>query len=396
MTRARIWGILKRAQTGPICPEREFTLTKYWTRLKELVKQYDIRYDGESAVPTDDTLLDDAFAAGMELLLDTGVLCINVERIIKLERNEIQETLSNLPGKGTLGEGEDAVTYRHLGLEDSGLPRVVGGPTGTPISEDMAVKIYESYAKEPVVDVLYLGFPVSVEGAEVRSGSPLELHAEIANIAHARIATRKVGRPGMPIFGSCLPSLAVDLGATSSEFGYKKTDLRIVGPKPQLKVDYDTLIRASFYMENGLKVYAWGSGNIGGISGGAETSAVTTIAECIASQVLFQPLLNWSGVTNISYVPWAGNSDKQNIWATSLATGALTRNTNMILSVGCYTYAGPCTPMCLQEIGTETIAACSVGAHAYGPAPNGGRILNHCTGHGIKIPRRGRSSCSGD
>ena len=64
LTRARIWGILKRAQTGPICPEREFTLTKYWTRLKELVKQYDIRYDGESAVPTDDTLLDDVFAAG--------------------------------------------------------------------------------------------------------------------------------------------------------------------------------------------------------------------------------------------------------------------------------------------------------------------------------------------
>ena len=57
----------------------------------------------------------------------------------------------------------------------------------------------------------------------------------------------------MPIFGSCLPSLAVDLGATSSEFGYKKTDLRIVGPKPQLKVDYDTLIRASFYMENGSR-----------------------------------------------------------------------------------------------------------------------------------------------
>ena len=49
------------------------------------------------------------------------------------------------------------------------------------------------------------------------------------------------------------------------------------------------------------------AGILGASLEGLRSSAVTTIAECIASRVLFQPLLNWSGVTNISYVPWAGS-----------------------------------------------------------------------------------------
>jgi methylamine--corrinoid protein Co-methyltransferase len=381
MVRARIWNLLKRAETGSICSEQEFTLKKYWPRVKELQKEYDIKYDSEHIVPTDDTLLDDVFRAGLNLLLDVGVMCVDTNRVIKFEESEIREIFRNLPKEGTLGEGKDAVTLQHHELEDVRPSIVIGGAGSIPISEEMAIKIYQSYAMEPVVDIVFLGAPATIEGATVRSGSPLELHAEICNIAWARTATRKAGRPGMPIYGSVFPSVVTDLGASSPEYGYRKTDLRCLWPLPELKVDYPTLCRVVHFMEYGCHASTCGDGNIGGISGGLETSLITAVAECLATQVLFQPLINWAGILNIvACPPWIAETDIKSMWGTFLATAAINKNTNMILFAGCYTYAGPCTEMCLRETAAVTIGGTSVGGHAYLPAPNSGMVLDHCTG----------------
>lgn len=375
-----IWNILRKAETGPISPEKDFILKRYWPRVEELAKEHDIKYDPDNVVPTDETLIDDVFRAGLDLLLDVGVFCADTNRIMEFEEGEVKEALRDVTSKGTLGEGKDAVTYRHREFEDKRAPVNLGGPTGTPLSEEMAIKIYQSYAMEPMVDLIYMGVPVTIEGVTVKPSSPHELHAELCNIAWARTATRKAGRPGMPLYGCCLPGLPTDMSASSPEYGYRKTDLRCLWLLPQMKVDYQSLIRAIHFMEYGCYGSTAGIGYIGGLSGGPETSMITAVAECLAASILFRPLLNWSTPLNTLYEPWVSESDIMSMWGANLATTAVNKNTGIILSVGCYTYAGPCTEMCLREIAAETIGGTAIGAHAYGPGPNSGLILDHCTG----------------
>lgn len=205
MINTKVWDILNRVWTGPFCLEKEFLLKKYWPRVNELVKEYGIKYNPETLVSTDTSLMDDVFRAGLNLLLDVGFLCADTSRIIKFEEGEIKEALRNLPAEGTLGEGKDAVTLRPHKLGDKRPPVVIGGPTGGPLSEDMALKIYLSYAKEPSVNVLYVGFLETMDGMAVTANSHLELKAEMQNISLARLATRMCGRSGMPLEGSSCP-----------------------------------------------------------------------------------------------------------------------------------------------------------------------------------------------
>jgi methylamine--corrinoid protein Co-methyltransferase len=375
------WDIWRRIETGPMCSEKEFTLRRYWPKVKQLAREYEIQFDANSIVPTDDTLIDDVYQAGLDLLLDVGIQCADTSRIIKMEESEIKQTLRHLPSEGTLGEGKDAVTLRHRGIEDQRPPGNIGGPTGVPLSEQMARKIYQSYAQEPTLDVLFVGAPKDVEGLTVRVNSPLEAHAEICNIAWARSSARKVGRPGMPIYGSCLPSLATDLNA-SQEYGYRKTDLRALWPLPHLRVDFVTLTRALHFAEYGCHCSTTGSALMGGLAGGPETSVITTIAECLATAVLFQPLVTATVATNTSYSPYVTDSDRESLWVGNLGVAAFTRNTHLLMGgSGCYTFAGPCTEMCLREIAAESIGLVSVGAsNGYGPATTSGLQLDHCTG----------------
>lgn len=376
----RMWDLFRRAETGPIIRERDFDLKRYWPRLKELIKEYDIKYDPENLVPTDDSLLEDAYNAGMNLLLDVGFLCVD-SRLITFEESEIKEALRNLPEKVMLGEGKDAVLFEHHYLEDKRLPTILSGPCGTPLSEEYALKIYQSYAKEPLVGVIYMGAPESIEGLPVKAGSPLELQAEMTNIALARTALRKAGRPGLALYGCCFPSLSVDMASSSPEYGYRKTDLRCLWLLPQMKVDYETLTRALHFAHYGIRTNSSGIGVIGGLAGGPEGAMVTSIAESLGITVLIHPSFH-AGVyiMNNLYSPWVGQSDMMSLWANCVAKASLNKKTHSFRSFGCYTYAGPCTEMCLWELAAESVAGAAVGAHPYGTAPNSGVITDHCTG----------------
>ena len=50
-------------------------------------------YDPDSIVPTDDSLLDDVFEAGMTLLLDAGFFCADTNRIIEFNEDEVKDAL---------------------------------------------------------------------------------------------------------------------------------------------------------------------------------------------------------------------------------------------------------------------------------------------------------------
>lgn len=217
--RARIWDIWRRAETGPICPVKRFDTRVYWPRLKEVVKEYGIQYDPEIIVPTDDTLIDDVYRAAMKLLLDVGVPCLDTERIIQLEEGEVKEMLRNKPRQVTLGEGKDAVTIVHRDLEDRRPPRILGRILGK-ITEGVALKVYQSFAQEPIIDIINPQPTFTLlEGLPIKAGSPFEMHAEICNLAYVRTALRRAGRPGMPLFGSPSATDTSNIGGVHRSMG---------------------------------------------------------------------------------------------------------------------------------------------------------------------------------
>ncbi|MEM2506842.1 MAG: monomethylamine:corrinoid methyltransferase, partial [Nitrososphaeria archaeon] len=102
--------VVERALTGEPCSERDFDLKIFSTKLREVLKEHDIKYDPENPIPSDDSLADDVFEAALEFYSQVGTYCTDTERIIKFDENEIKERLKTAPSQIVFGEGVDAGT----------------------------------------------------------------------------------------------------------------------------------------------------------------------------------------------------------------------------------------------------------------------------------------------
>lgn len=202
----------------------------------------------------------------------------------------------------------------------------------------------------------------------MKAGSPVEIQAELCNLAWLREATRRVGRPGMPLQGSTAVTACADIAGSSQEYGWRSLDARCVWLYPQLKTSYQSLCRAAHFMEYGTPGISWGTGYIGGLAGGPEGAAVTAVAETLAAQTLYQTTLDYVGPIHSLYL---GTSNRLTLWATPHSNAAVNKNTNhLTIGEGPYiTYAGPCTPMCLYEIAATTIGVTVTGGNPFGVAP---------------------------
>ena len=121
------WDVWARAETGPIIPVKEFELRVFFRTVQELVKKYGIKYDPESLVPMDDDLIDRVWKAGLELLINVGILCTDTERVIKFDEQEIKDTIKHVSGEVRLGAGKEAITMVHRDIADRRLPVILGG-----------------------------------------------------------------------------------------------------------------------------------------------------------------------------------------------------------------------------------------------------------------------------
>ncbi len=364
-----MWDIWERAETGPICPTRKFEIQVFFRKVQELVKKYDIKYDAESIVPTDDTLIDNVYQAGLELLLEVGVLCTDTERLIKFNEQEVNDALKAVPKELTIGQGKDAVNMVKREIEDKRLPVFMGGPDATPMSEDIPIKAYEAYAREPSVDLLFPGSLTEVRGIPVKGGSPLDMHAEKMNIAMMREACKRAGRPGLSCFGSTAAAAASITGACNPEWGYRQGDGIECQQMPEMKVNYNTLCMAEHCHYHGIFVSGGGSPVIGGLPGGPEGAAIASVAETLIMPTVYLADLCWMWVTDALH---PGFVARKPLWATSLVLAAMAKHTHFIRvsSTTAYTLAGPCTDMALYEMAAATITSVVSGADMMMP-PSG-------------------------
>ena len=100
--------ICARAETGPIVDEGQFDKRILPRKIQELTKEFNVKYNPNESVPTDDDLANRVFEAGKKLLLDVGIYCTDTNRIIRFTEDEITEAIKSVPSKITVGRGKYA------------------------------------------------------------------------------------------------------------------------------------------------------------------------------------------------------------------------------------------------------------------------------------------------
>jgi len=375
---ARLMDIIQRCLTGPIVDEQQFESEHVTLGLRRVVKQYDIHLDRSHVVNLDDGLADQVWEAALDFLVTCGVYCLDTGRVIQFNRQEIETILSEAPEEVLLGSGKDAVRERYRTLGETRPPLNMGGPVGTPVSEDLFLPLMLSYVQEPNVDVVCPGTLSTVHGCDIRTRSPLEIMAAWQECDQMMQVLNKAGRPGMAV--NCVQISISDVGFLSaiSRGGYRPTDMHTLGMISELKVNFEQLNKVAHAIYQGGIIDPFANPVYGGLGGGTEGIAVLLTAEMVALNLVFMAVCHGSSPTH----PFNFNDTGREIMqATSLSLQALARNSHLMTNMTVSPVGGPGTKTLLYECAAYT-TLCTVSgiSRILGPRSACGTVQDHVSG----------------
>lgn len=192
-----VYEVFERANSGPKVDEKEWDFQIVPQTAAKLRDKYNIKIDKKTIVPEDEELINNLFQAGLEMLEECGVYCIDTGRIIKYTREEILNKIKSAPDHFVFGEGKETNLIVPRSYDSDELPLIQGGPTGSPCSEEMFLPIHQSYAQEPIVGTIVDGVMQTIQGHDPRPGTPWEMLAVNAELLQIREAQKLAGRCGM-------------------------------------------------------------------------------------------------------------------------------------------------------------------------------------------------------
>ena len=166
--------------------------------LTALKQKYNLSF-GKDIIPEDKETKDNLFNAGLEMLVTTGFYCQDLGRVMHVTEEEVWEGIKKTPTKLILGEGKDIARFYPRHGNAPVKPIIQGGPTGSPISEDVFVQVMQSYAQEGVVDTLVNGVMTTIEGHPAKTRTPYEIRATMAELRATKEARVRAGRPGLGV-----------------------------------------------------------------------------------------------------------------------------------------------------------------------------------------------------
>ena len=369
--------IVERSENGPYMKESDFDLMLV-KRVRKLVKENGLFFDPQVLVRSDDDMADRLYEAALVLFVEIGAYNQTTERRILFARDEVEEIVAAQPNSVVLGAGKDAVLEQHRGVESLIPCRMHSGPTGTPSSERYHKLILQSCAQEPLVDCLGAGSVANYRGHLVVPGSPTEILAARRDAVEAREAVRKAGRPGMHIEDNASPlTCQGKMAALDPEIGLRPSDGLLVSQMVELKTDYDQLSRVAFMLNYGIHIIDLLVPLVGGMGGGAEGTALLTVAEHILGAVLYHPSYHFMGHMHLMRI---NNTGRMGLWIQAMAGQALSRNTPMVVANDIYCVSGTGTSELLWEIAAGAAIGAVCGLHQHGSGVRGGATLDQTTG----------------
>ena len=353
----RVLDVMEKALEGSPISENDYQLRRYAPAVKEKIREYGIRFDPATPVPSDDSLADDLFEAGLELLVDVGAYCMSTNRIISFTETEVREGLRNAPSKVFFGEGRDRKAMTPRKPEDSSPPWCLLGAAGGAVASDESfLTLMEGFAEIPLTNSITTPAITRVSGMRVRPASPLELFATMRNATLAREACNRVGREGKPLMNTLATAeSAISLAAAMQpRYGLRPSDGFMIASMDPMKVDFDRLNKVVMASSMGAPVGMDFSPLMGGYSGGPEGTALGTVASHMMGVLTLQTSYLIPFPLHLRYI---SNSSRELLWTISTMGQAISRNTHLLSLSLNYTAAGPCTMMCLQETSASVMSA---------------------------------------
>ena len=355
--------VLGEIHSGKICSEREFDLEVFSPKLQQVLKEHGIKFDPENPVPADNGLADDVWNAAVDFYNDVGTYCLDTERIVRFEENEIALTLKTAPREFIFGEGNQRKTLTQRRPEDKTPPWCFLGAGGAAVSsEENLLSLVENYAAIPNINSVTSPGLTAVDGVKIRGGSPLEVYGAIRAVGLARQALSRAGKPGLPIMNciSTASSAIATIAASQPQFGLRQSDGWLCGTIAEMKVDYGVLAKGAYLLSWGANIGSETAPILGGYAGGPEGTALVNTAYSILGTVIQKGSYQLSFPLHSSL---GCNTARNTLWAISLSSQAITRNSSLPLFILGYVASGPMTEMVLYETAAWIIAAVASGAN---------------------------------
>ncbi len=372
----RLTKVLDLSNTGEYLAEETWDLEKVAATTRALVKKYGITWNPERLTPDDPKLISSLFQAGVELASRLGVYIRDTQRIVPYNLEEIQSGLESMPRKLTLGRGKDARRIFARKVMDPRPPLIWGGSPGTSLPEDLFLAIETSYAQESNIDMLSTGSLATVDGREVRTGTPLELMATQRELKLLRKAIENAGRPGMGLMGAeSSVSAYGDLSVANPIF-LRPCDAHLIPMQNELKVDHISLMKAANSIEYGMRNSSLACVIVGGLGGDAPGSAVLNIASFALSNLACLSDFHSCHPIHIRHV---ATTTRSVLWVESVVCQAFAQHAPCIIFGDIYPKSGALTKQLLYEVAANAIVITVSGGHLKGPASADG-LLPNCTG----------------
>ena len=373
-----ILEIVQRAQSGKKVPPESFDIDCVYSVLAALVEKYDISYDSDNPVPSDDALADRVYQAAIDFFEKCGVYFQPTGTIINFSRQEILDAVANYDGDCHFGEGKDARIFRSRKPDSNSRPFCHVGSGIVASTEEIAHQIVFGNASIPAADSMSVNALDKVDGHQINTGQPSEIIGAIRSIEVARNACRQAGREGLAIIngvataGSALATIAT----TSPQFQWRKSDGVIVGSLAEFKTNWEMLAKVAYCQSSGFNIVLASAPMLGGYAGGPEATAILNTAYSLFGMLVYQCNYYLSLPLHINY---SCSTTRDVIWATALSSQAISRNTNMpTLALG-YIAGGPWTQSFYYESAAFIAASIASGVSTQTPHPAKAVLADYVT-----------------
>lgn len=368
--------IMERLQSGATVSKSDWDYDHVMMNTRRLVKKYGLEWEREQVIPTDFSIADRVFQAGMELIETAGVYYQTNAKVLRFERGELREGLRTAPIRLEMGTGKDARTLHARRILDNRPPLVWGGNPGAPTPEEIFLPMVLSWMQEPIIDLATCGSLTHVDGHEVRTGEPTEILATRKELRLLRQALAQVGRPGMGLLAaqSSVSELG-DLAVSHPEY-LRPTDAHLVVMLNELIFDQKNLARVVNSLDYGMRNASLATVMVGGLGGDAPGAAVLQTASLITANLICQADYHLLHPIHIRHV---ATSTRAVMWVQAVVLQAFARNAPAIIVTDIYPKSGAGTRELFYEVAANSIVAATCGGHLEGVGSADGALPN-CSG----------------
>jgi len=391
---AGLLEICERAQQGPMVSEESFDLDYLYGTLTRLIKKYDIKYDPDNPIPSNDALADKIFDAAVDFFAECGIYFRSTKTIVHFSRREITETIATYDGDCHFGEGKEARIFRSRKPDSSTRPWCHVGSGIVASSEEVAFKIVQGNASIKAADSMSVNALDKIDGYNIVTGQPSEILGSIRSIKIARQATQQAGRPGLPIIngiataGSALATIA----AAKEEFDFRPSDGIIVGTFAEFKTNWEMLAKVTYCLSSGTNIVLASAPMVGGYGGGPEAVAILNTAYVLFGMLVYQCNYYLSLPLHINL---SCSTTRDVIWATALSSQAISRNTNMPMLTLAYAAGGPMTESFFYESAAFIAASIASGVSTQTPHPAKAVLPDYVTPLEMRTTTEMALACAG-